>query len=148
MALGIPDPYRTGMKKRLAVVAVVGAALAVLAGVLYRTGPGMGGFAPGCILHKTTGFHCAGCGMTRAAYHLLHFEFAEAFRKNPLMVLLLPMISVGIGLEVLAWVRGPERPTPRLRLDWRLTVALVTLLLVYGVARNFPWWPFSLLAPH
>ena len=136
------------MKRRLALVVVAGVVLAVLAGVLYRVGPGLGGYFPGCILHKTTGLYCAGCGMTRAAYHLLHFEFAEAFRKNPLMVLLLPVIAAGIGLEVLAWVRGPERATPRLRLGWRSTVVLVAVLLAYGVVRNFPWWPFTLLAPH
>ncbi len=136
------------MKSRLGVVGAAGAVLAVLAVVLYRVGPGLGGFGPGCMMYDATGFYCAGCGMTRAAYHVLHFELAEAFRLNPLMVLLLPVLAVGIAMEVLAWVRGPERATPRLRLHWRVTVALVVVLLAYGVVRNFPWWPFTLLVPH
>jgi len=130
------------------VVGVAGAVLAGLAGVLYRMGPGLGGFGPGGMMYRATGFYCAGCGMTRAAYHLLHFEPVQAFHSNPLMVLLLPLVAAGIAMEVLAWVRGPERPTPRLRPHWRVTVALVVLLLAYGVVRNFPWWPFTLLAPH
>ena len=86
--------------------------------------------------------------MTRAAWHLLHFEPFEAFRKNPLMVLLLPLVVTGLALELAAWVRGPERRTPRLRPGWRTTIVLVVVLLAYGVVRNFPWWPFTLLAPH
>ena len=136
------------MRGRLAIVGVLGAVLAVLAWALYRLGPDLGGMSPGCVWRRTTGLYCAGCGMTRAAYDLMHFEFAKAFRMNPLMVSLLPFIVVGISLEVLAWVRGPERPTPRLRPGWKVTVALVTVILVYGVVRNFPWWPFTLLAPH
>jgi hypothetical protein len=136
------------MKKRLAVVGAAGAVFAVLAALLFVLGPKLGGYSPGCILHRTTGLYCAGCGMTRAAYDLLHGEWLAAFRMNPLMVLLLPFVAVGLGLELLAWVRGPERPTPQFRLHWRVTVVLVTVILVYGVVRNFPWWPFTLLAPH
>jgi hypothetical protein len=136
------------MRKRMVIAGAVGAVCVVLAVVLHRVGPGLGGFSPGCVFRQTTGFYCAGCGMTRAAYHLLHLEPAKAFRMNPLMVLLLPVIIAGISLEVLAWVRGPERPTPRLRPGWKTTVVLVTVILLYGVVRNFPWWPFTLLAPH
>jgi len=135
------------MAGRITAVAAGGLGLAVLAGVMFHVGPGFGGWAPGCLFQRWFGLHCAGCGMTRAAWHLLHGEPLEAFRKNPLLVVLAPVVAVGIGLEIAAWVRGSDRPTPRLRPAPWVGVGLVVVILGYAVLRNLPWWPFSLLAP-
>jgi hypothetical protein len=128
-------------------VAAAGCVLAALTTALYQLGPAFGGWAPGCLLHRLTGFWCAGCGMTRAVWHLLHCEPVAALRQNPLLVVLLPLVVAGLALELTAWVRSPQRPTPRLRLDWRVSTALAGVLLAYGIVRNFPWWPCTLLAP-
>ena len=66
---------------------------------------------------------------------------------NPLMVPLVPLVLAGIGMEVLAWVRGPERRTPRLRLGMWGTIALAVAVILFMVLRNLPWWPFTLLGP-
>lgn len=136
------------MAGRLTVAVLAALVLTGLAAALHQLGPDLGGFGPGCLLHRWTGLYCAGCGMTRAAWHLLHLQPLAALRMNPLLVLLLPLLAAGLALELAAWVRGPQRPTPRLRLGWPATVALVAVLLAYGVVRNLPWWPFTLLAPH
>lgn len=129
-------------------VAAVGGLLLVLAGWwLYTVGPKLGGWGPRCLLHEITGLHCAGCGMTRAAFHLLHGRVGEALRMNPLMVPLVPLVMVGISLEIAGWVRGPQRRTPRLRLGMWGTIALAGALVLFMVLRNLPWWPFTLLAP-
>ena len=99
------------------------------------------------MLHELTGLHCAGCGMTRAASCLLHGRWWEALRMNPLMVPLMPLVLAGIGMEVVAWVRGPGRRTPRLRLGMRGTIALAVVFILFMVLRNLPWWPFTWLAP-
>lgn len=84
--------------------------------------------------------------MTRATHALFHGELAAAFRFNPVGLVLLPMALLGVGLELLGWVRG--RPMP-----WRLNVGVKGAWLVAGVVisfwilRNLPWWPFTLLAP-
>jgi len=135
------------MGLRLSVVAIGGLLMAAAGWWLFAVGPGLNGWGPKCLLHEWTGLHCAGCGMTRAASHLLHGRLWEAFRMNPLMVGLLPLVSVGMGLEIAAWVRGPGRPTPRLRLGMWGTIGLLVALILFMVLRNFPWWPFSLLAP-
>jgi hypothetical protein len=135
------------MRMRLTVVAVAGMLLGLAGWWLFRSGPGMDGWGPKCLLHEWTGLHCAGCGMTRAASHLLHGRVWEAFRMNPLMVPLLPLVAVGIGLEIVGWVRGPDRRTPRLRLGLWGTVFLLVAILLFMVLRNLPWWPFRLLAP-
>ena len=38
---------------------------------------------------------CNGCGITRAVHHFLHFEFAEAYAYNKLVVIVLPALIYG-----------------------------------------------------
>jgi hypothetical protein len=99
---------------------------------------------PRCLLYVFTGLYCPGCGALRALHRLLHGELAAAFRMNALAVVLLPLL--GVGLLQLAcprlWASGvAERASPRS--VW----AIFFILVGYGVVRNLPFEPFSLLAP-
>jgi hypothetical protein len=120
--------------------------LAWLAVVLRDRGPAGLPYYPGCMFRKWTGLNCPGCGMTRASYAVLHGDLATAFAMNPLGMVVLPLALVGIALELAGWVRG-RPPSYRLSLGTRGTWALVVLVFVYWIARNLPWWPFTLLAP-
>jgi hypothetical protein len=40
---------------------------------------------------RAIGAYCPGCGMTRAVQHAMHFEFAEAWNFNKMIVILLPI---------------------------------------------------------
>lgn len=44
-----------------------------------------------CPIKFLTGFPCPGCGMTRAGFALLRFDFAQAFKYNPL-IFIFPII--------------------------------------------------------
>ena len=46
---------------------------------------------PNCLIKRTLGIPCPGCGMTRATYYLFTFQFSEAFFYHPL-VFLMPLI--------------------------------------------------------
>lgn len=101
---------------------------------------------PACVFHEITGLHCAGCGMTRATYALLHGRLGEAFRYNPLGMILLPVALIGIVIEILGWVRG--RPLLiRLRIGRNGAWVLAAVVLGFWILRNIPGWPSSLLAP-
>ncbi len=93
---------------------------------------------PRCYFHEWTGLYCAGCGTTRATYAQLDGRFADAFRFNPLWVILLPIIALGI----IGWVRGI-----RLEVGPRGAWMLGGIVLSFMVLRNCPVWPFTLLAP-
>ncbi len=84
--------------------------------------------------------------MTRAAHATLHGRFAEAFRFNPVGMVLFPAALLGIGLEWIAWARGKSLPE-RFRIGGRWAWGIVGVLLVFWVLRNIPVWPFTLLAP-
>ena len=87
----------------------------------------------GCPIKAVTGVSCAGCGMTRAAYLLLHGHPGLALRQNP-FIFLIPVLAY-MGLSELSpalcgrqWPQIPVRP-------WMLIV-LGALVLAFTVARN------------
>jgi hypothetical protein len=111
-------------------------ALAVVAaGLIYTFDPARTLGYPFCLLHRVTGLNCPGCGMLRALHHLAHGRICTAFGYNPLLVL-----GLFAGAPLLWWYR--TRPMPP-ALPW----LVLAVFLVYGVARNLPWWPFTMLAP-
>jgi Protein of unknown function (DUF2752) len=133
------------MPNRLLIV-LCGLAVLVFGTLALRSqGPGAA-WLPGCLFHRVTGLDCPGCGMTRAAHATLHGDLAAAFRFNPLGMILLPLALIGIGLEIVGWVRG--RPLPwTFRVRGRWVWGIVAAVFVFWIARNIPAWPFNLLAP-
>jgi hypothetical protein len=113
---------------------VTGAIVAGLALLLWSD-PATSGHFPPCPLHALTGLHCPGCGSLRATHQLLRGNLPGALALNPLLIVSLP----GLGLLLL-------RPgwTQRVWLPW----LALAILLAYGILRNIPHAPFSLLAPH
>ncbi len=99
-----------------------------------------------CAIHLFTGLYCPGCGAGRACYALLHGEFLEAFSYNPLMVILIPFICLYVAARGLDWaVTGGNHVDGKISV--KLLVAILILILIYGIVRNIPVRPFSLLAP-
>ena len=123
-----------------------GAAGAAGAAVLYRFPPLAVGWYPRCPLLVLTGLYCPGCGALRAGHALLHGHLGDALGYNPLLVVALPVllyVLAGHLTDSLAGRRLLPRPTMPGRASW----AVVATILVYGVARNLPFFPFSALAP-
>lgn len=135
------------MQRNRAGVVVLGCL--VLAGAVWLLalrGPAGLAWFPGCLFRRFTGLNCPGCGMTRAAYATLHGRIGEAFRFNPVGMILLPLASFGAGLELIGWVRGRALPF-RLNVGRAGAWAIVGVVISFWVLRNLPWWPFTLLAP-
>jgi hypothetical protein len=107
--------------------------------VLYRVDPSQSSRYPKCAFHWLTGLHCPGCGATRAVHALLHGRVLEALRFNALLIVGVPCLGLfawwqhrhGIGVAKIIWMA------------W----ALALVIVVFGVARNIPRYPFELLAP-
>jgi len=50
-----------------------------------------------CLFKTFFGFECPGCGLTRAAWLLIHLEFSGAFAMNKLIVIVFPLIAFFYG---------------------------------------------------
>jgi hypothetical protein len=98
---------------------------------------------PGCTVRRLTGLHCPGCGGTRSAVKLLEGDFAGAAMMNP-AVFLLALAFAGVVLAGVwqEW-RGGKGPVFPAWLAW----GAGGLVLVFGLVRNLPWWPFTVLVP-
>ncbi len=98
---------------------------------------------PPCMFKAFTGYHCIGCGLTRALHALVHGDIGGAFAMNPLAMLVLPLIPL-----MLIDGRGATPALLRPFMSVVMTPKLWMLLLpAYWIARNLPWAPFSWLAP-
>ena len=131
----------------LRLACVVAVCFIFVIGLWWLKTHGLAGTPLRCIFHQLTGLHCPGCGMTRATSALLEWDVIPAIRCNPLGVILLPIALFGVGLEAIGWVRGTTPP-------WKIPLGrhgakiLAALVILFFILRNFPWYPFSLLAPH
>ena len=99
-----------------------GMAVAV-AGVVYAFDPATARFYPPCAFHALTGLQCPGCGGTRALHQLLHGNFGNAVRLNPMLFVLLglsPLVIVRPSILTKAWMA------------W----TLAAVMLAWGVVRN------------
>lgn len=135
-----------GYRRRLGWLILGGIVVGVALLAVHRSRSGGDSWLPGCLFHELTGLHCPGCGLTRAAHAALHGDAAKAFYFNPVGMVLLPLAMVGVGIEIVGWVRGRALPF-RLNVGARGGWAIVVLLVSFWIMRNLPWWPFRLLAP-
>ncbi|WP_146598053.1 DUF2752 domain-containing protein [Novipirellula aureliae] len=95
---------------------------------------------PKCLFHQWTGFHCPGCGGTRAVSALFEGNFVLAVRNNPLLILGTPLIGLAIYRQHRRELAG-GKASPRL--VWTLFI----LFVAYFALRNIPSPTTSPLAP-
>ncbi len=127
------------LARRFAIVAA-GAAIAL---TLYRVDPASARWLPICPLHELTGWHCPGCGSTRAAHALLHGDVMQAVSKNALVVCGAP-----IALALWTWNRRRTGHAWTTAVPQRWIWSVLLVMVAFALLRNVPFYPFSLLAPH
>jgi len=122
----------------------VGAVIAGAAMVAYFN-PSTVKIFPVCPLFSLTGLACPGCGLTRGFHALFHGDVAAALDYNALI----PIFAVVLGFffisMMLVAVRG--RGFPKRAYSPKALWAFFALLMVFGVVRNLPFYPFSVLYP-
>lgn len=120
--------------------------VAVACAVVYAFDPAGSAWYPKCTLHLLTGWHCPGCGATRAVHAILHADLRGAVAQNALVVGAIPLaLAFGVA-ELFAKRRALAAWSTRLRPAWIWTA--LAIAMAFGIARNIPIPPFDLLAPH
>ena len=128
-------------------VAAAAGAAAIVSGsaVVWYFDPKTAGLFPVCPLFSMTGFACPGCGLTRGFHALLHGDVVTALDYNALI----PFFAFAIALALVSLLTYAIRGT-RARFGLLHPNALwvfFVLMIVFGVSRNLPWYPFTILFP-
>ncbi|MCQ2249606.1 MAG: DUF2752 domain-containing protein [Bacteroidales bacterium] len=125
------------MQKKFTILIAVAAIIfvAAMAFVYFKYNPLESNMFPKCGFYVITGWKCPGCGSQRALHFLLHGQFAESFRQNPLLWVGGIYIAV-TQLMRLRWF-GPRCEQLRLSLTglWASVFWLVAII-AYWVLRN------------
>lgn len=109
--------------------------LLLLAGLI----PGMGGYL--CPIYAITGLYCPACGGTRMFLLLITGHFASAFRMNPPLFMLTPILLYLVGAQILRLLAGREIVPTLLPKTW-MVIVFVSVLFLYGILRNIPGFEF------
>ena len=85
-----------------------------------------------CIIKKTTGFECPGCGTTRAINSLIHLNINEALKYNALIFVTLPFLAYYFISSIYSWIFEKKmRQIPTI-----IIIFLTVVVIVYGILRN------------
>ena len=136
----------SGSPKLERLLAAAGAT-AIISGsaAVWYFDPQSAGFFPLCPLYRLTGFACPGCGLTRGFHALFHGDVLTALDYNGM----LPFFAILVGFAFVSLVTFAIRGSGT-RLNLLHANALwvfFVMLLVFGVVRNLPWYPFTVLFP-
>jgi hypothetical protein len=123
---------------------VAGAMVAGTA-VVARVDPSTSSLFPICPLYAATSVACPGCGLTRAYHALFNGDIAAAFGFNalfPFVGLLLAYVFLTMATNAVRG-KGLDFPAFGPKTTWLAFAAII----LFGVARNIPAYPFTMLYP-
>ncbi|MBK6750728.1 MAG: DUF2752 domain-containing protein [Acidobacteria bacterium] len=129
---------------RLTAAAGVAALAAGSAFVAYFD-PSKANFLPVCPLFALTGLACPGCGLTRSFHALFHGDIITAVDFNmltPFWALIFAYTAVALTMMAVRGKGLPMWPT-----NPRFITIFGVVLLTFGVLRNIPAYPFTILFP-
>lgn len=93
---------------------------------------------PNCPIKLITGYPCPSCGMTRAGFAALTFNFKEAFFYNPIIFLLPPILWIIIFNE-----RPIINKIYNCKLLWILLIIFVITNYIYRMYTIYPNYPLD-----
>ena len=94
----------------------------------------------GCPIHKLTGLHCPGCGITRMFVSIVKLEFYQAFRYNPLIFIYLILFIIYLIYKIINKKNNKTVVIPN-----KIIYSLIVITIIFGVLRNIQ--PFYYLQP-
>lgn len=117
-----------------------------LAFLYFYINPNNVDFLPKCVLYQTTGILCPGCGSQRATHHLLNLNFKGVLQQNILYVIGLVILLYYLIIKAINLIfnKNIENKLGQVK----VIISLLIFVILFWIARNIPFYPFNLLAPH
>lgn len=146
-SLPIKDAARGGGTTVPERVSAAFGATALLGGAAFVAffDPTKASFFPQCPLLSLTGFACPGCGLTRGFHALFHGDIVTAIDFNALIPIWTVVFGWGFVSLVLLAIRG--RGLPMWLTYPNVLWGFLIVLVGFGVLRNIPAWPLTILFP-
>lgn len=88
-----------------------------------------------CPFHAVTGLACPGCGISHLCLRLLHGDFYGAFRENPAVAILIPLLGL---MRLVQLGFHPRWLQKNGKIEKIILLVCIVLLLLFGVVRNLP----------
>lgn len=117
------------MHKRLLVSGALVALLLAYYVLVKVTGIGIP-----CLFNKVTGLECPGCGITHMYMAMFELDFYKAFKYNPYVFVMQPVLYYFVIKEYLDWLRNVK--TTFNRCENIVLFLLIVSSLVFTVLRN------------
>lgn len=95
-----------------------------------------------CVFKLMTGLNCPSCGVTRMGIAMMHGDFGLAFRYNQLLTVLMPFFAIYILFFTLRYLKSGR--TKISRGENIILIIIIIMLLIYGIIRNLPFYPYPL----
>lgn len=87
-----------------------------------------------CVFHLITGLDCPGCGMTRAAVALMHFDIKGAWNNNVLSLTVVPVLLIILLVQEIRYIKSGKK---EIKLYETILFAILLVIAIgYGVIRN------------
>lgn len=114
-------------------MAVVVAAVAIALLLFYALVDVDSGLMPRCPIKALTGFDCPGCGSQRMIHALLHGDFAGAWRRNPFLIVMIPVMLAALVAEL--WRKRFPRLN-RVILSPASIAVIIAATAIWTICRN------------
>lgn len=140
-------------EKQTASISERGFALTVLAGAtaaltfVKYVNPVDSSVLPQCPFHTLTGLSCPGCGGTRGMHSLLNGNLIDALDYNLMLAVFVPLLIYGLVSLMFVVIRGRGLKFPPLSFAPNALWVFLFLMISFGILRNLPYYPFTILAP-
>lgn len=123
------------MRRRVGLILIV-ILLAGIAVVYKYLDPSVVPIFPRCPFRLLTGYLCPGCGSQRAIHHLLNLDLLGAWRMNPLLVIALPYLLLGLILKPLSHHSARGARLLDQLYGYRASVVALVVIVLFWIGRN------------
>lgn len=118
--------------KKMTIIAV----LAVIVILYFLLDPEKVNIFPACPFFTITGLKCPGCGSQRALHHLLNLDLFSAFLKNPLLIISIPYMLLGVIFDSSSSLVQRFPKTRNFFFGQKAILTVFVIVVSYWILRN------------
>ena len=95
-----------------------------------------------CVFKTLTHLNCPSCGVSRMCVSISHGDIKSAFYYNQVLIFLTPLISLYYIFYQIRYIRTGQRKISKL--ENNTMILIIVILVIYGIVRNLPFYPYRL----